>query len=119
VAGQGKQEGGWQRTYWIRPNVSPSQMAHVLVLGDPVRAPSDQDLATAWGIRLTETTVADTAARAVAPDFASPAQPGRPQARPQAPRRRDPTPELPGRPVFPGEQRVPPGFQPPRDTTRR
>jgi rod shape-determining protein MreC len=84
VAGQGKQEGGWQRTYWIRPNVSPSQMSHVLVLGDPVRAPSDQDLATAWGIRLTETTVADTAARAVAPDFASPAQPGRPQARPRA-----------------------------------
>jgi rod shape-determining protein MreC len=119
VVGQGQQEGGWQRTYFIRPNVSPAQMSHVLVLGDPVRAPSDQDLAAAWGIRLTETQVADTAARAVAPDAATPGQPARPQPRPrpQAPRPRprpaDPTPELPGTPVFPGEPRVPEGVAPP------
>ncbi|HEX2204002.1 MAG TPA: rod shape-determining protein MreC, partial [Longimicrobium sp.] len=54
VVGQGKEPGGWQRTYYIRPLVTPAQMSHVLVLGAPVRAPSDQDLAAAWGIRLTE-----------------------------------------------------------------
>jgi rod shape-determining protein MreC len=119
VVGQGRQEGGWQRTYFIRPNVSPAQMSHVLVLGEARATASDTDLAAAWGIRLTEAQVSDTAQRAVAPDAATPAQPNRPapRPRPQAPRPRprpaDPTPELPGRPVFPGEERVPEGVQPP------
>ena len=122
VVGQGRAEGGWQRTYYIRPNVSPAQMQHVLVLGGEVRAPSDQDLAGAWGIRLSETTVADTSARAVAPDAATPQAPARPQPRQQPARPRprprpvDPTPELPGRPVFPGQPRVPPGVEPPPGT---
>ena len=118
VVGQGKEAGGWQRTYYIRPMVSPAQMAHVLVLGEPVRAPSDQDLASVWGIRLAESAaVADTSARAVSPDAAAPTAGQRTQERPKQtrPRRRrvDPTPELPGRPVFPDEPRVPPGQQPP------
>ena len=123
VVGQGKAEGGWQRTYYIRPNVSPAQMSHVLVLGEPVRAPTDQELAAAWGIRLTETAVTDTSARAVAPDAATPVAPTRPQPRAQParprPRRVDPTPELPGRPVFPGQPRVPEGFEPPKQGTPR
>ena len=108
VIGEGKEPGGWQRTYFIRPQVNPSQMSHVLVLGTPTQGRSDQDLASAWGVRLTQAQVADTSARAVAPDAATPmarpaarqAAPERPQPR-QRPRPRDPTPELPGKPVFP------------------
>jgi hypothetical protein len=87
-------------------------MSHVLVLGDPVAGLSDQDLASAWGVRLTQSQVADTSARAVAPDAAAPVRASsgpRPAAaarrRPPAPRRRDPTPELPGKPVFPTPRR--------------
>jgi rod shape-determining protein MreC len=106
VIGEGKEPGGWQRTYFIRPLVAPSQMSHVLVLGEPMQGRSDQDLASAWGVRLTEAQVADTSARAVAPDAATPmARPAPRQAAPERarprPRPRDPTPELPGRPVFP------------------
>jgi hypothetical protein len=108
VIGEGKEPGGWQRTYFIRPQVNPSQMSHVLVLGAPTQGRSDQDLASAWGVRLTQAQVADTSARAVAPDAATPmarpaarqAAPERPRPRPR-PRPRDPTPELPGKPVFP------------------
>jgi len=108
VIGEGKEPGGWQRTYFIRPLVNPSQMSHVLVLGEPMQGRSDQDLASAWGVRLTQAQVADTSARAVAPDAATPmarpaprqAAPERPRPRPR-PRPRDPTPELPGKPVFP------------------
>jgi rod shape-determining protein MreC len=127
VIGEGKQPGGWQRTYFIRPLVNPAQMSHVLVLGSPTGGESDQNLAAAWGVRLTSTQVADTTARAVAPDAATPMAPvtarpaqapPRPRPRPR-PRRVDPTPELPGRPVFPGEARVPPGFKPPQNPTPR
>lgn len=114
VIGEGKQPGGWQRTYFIRPLVPLSRMSHVLVLGDPQTGQSDQNLAAAWGVRLTQTQVADTSARAVAPDAATPmaplaprpaaTSPPRPRPRPR-PRRVDPTPELPGRPVFPGTPR--------------
>jgi rod shape-determining protein MreC len=118
VIGEGKEPGGWQRTYFIRPLVNPAQMGHVLVLGDPVAGRSDQDLAAAWGVRLGNAQVSDTTARAVAPDAAapvsaaaarpSPAPPPAPvRARPR-PARRDPTPELPGRPVFPGQPIPPP-----------
>jgi hypothetical protein len=86
-------------------------MSHVLVLGAPMQGRSDQDLASAWGVRLTQAQVADTSARAVAPDAATPmarpggaraAAPETPRPRPRRPARRDPTPELPGKPVFPG-----------------
>ena len=107
VIGEGKEPGGWQRTYFIRPLVNPSQMSHVLVLGAPMQGRSDQDLASAWGVRLTQAQVADTSARAVAPDAATPmARPARARRRPTPrprprPRRRDPTPELPGSPSSP------------------
>ncbi|HYJ81017.1 MAG TPA: rod shape-determining protein MreC [Longimicrobiaceae bacterium] len=125
VVGQGKAAGGWQRTYYIRPNVTPARMSHVLVLGPPGGTATDQSLAASWGIRLTDTQVADTSRRAVAPDAATPQAPTlpgprAPAARPRPrPRLVDPTPELPGRPVFPGQPRVPPGAPPPADTTRR
>ncbi|HYW12649.1 MAG TPA: rod shape-determining protein MreC, partial [Longimicrobium sp.] len=61
VAASGTDPDGWQRIYYVRPLVSPSQLGHVLVLGSPVRAPSDQDLASAWGVRLTAPARADTA----------------------------------------------------------
>ena len=106
VISEGKEPGGWQRTYFIRPLVAPPQMSHVLVLGAPMQGRSDQDLASAWGVRLTQAQVADTSARAVAPDAATPmARPAARQAAPERPRPRprprDPTPELPGKPVFP------------------
>lgn len=123
VVGSGRAEGGWQRVYYVAPLVSPAQMVHVLVLGDPVRARTDQDLAAAWGVRLAESVRADSAQRGVSPDAAAPApapRPQRPASRPTRPRPRrvDPTPELPGRPVFPGEPRVPEGVPPPSDNPR-
>jgi rod shape-determining protein MreC len=121
VIGEGKEPGGWQRTYFIRPLVNPAQMGHVLVLGDPIPGRSDQDLALAWGVRLGNAQVSDTTARAVAPDAGAPVNaaaaapaPAPPPAaaverpRPRRPARRDPTPELPGRPVFPGQPIPPP-----------
>jgi rod shape-determining protein MreC len=118
VVGEGRTEAGWQRAYLIRPQVTPAQMTFVLVLGEPVRAPTDRDLAAAWGVRLVDSPAEDTARR-VAPDAATPAaQPAQPAAPPAQPRpqppaarpppRVDPTPQLPGRPVFPGEPQVPP-----------
>ena len=118
VAGSGKDPNGWLRIYYVRPLVSPAQMRHLLVLGDPVRAPTDQDLASAWGVRLAGRVRSDTV-RGLSPDAATPAAPAaptRPATRPaQRPRPRmvDPTPELPGRPVFPGQPRVPEGVPPP------
>ena len=50
-------EGGeaeWQRNYLVQPLVGPSEMAYVLVLGDPQRSMEGQDLALVWGIRPTE-----------------------------------------------------------------
>lgn len=118
VVGSGTDPNGWLRIYYVRPLVSPAQMGHVLVLGEPVRAPTDQDLASAWGVRLSGRVRVDST-RVVSPDAATPAAPQaprrttpRPAARPR-PRRVDPTPELPGRPVFPGEPRVPEGVTPP------
>jgi rod shape-determining protein MreC len=116
VVDSGTAQGGWQRVYYIQPMVSPEQMTHVLVLGEPVRARTDQDLAAAWGVRLAHDARPDSAAQLVSPDAAAPV--GRPQPRrtqPQRPRPRrvDPTPELPGRPVFEGEPRVPEGLPPP------
>ena len=133
VFASGKDPRGWQRIYYVRPLVSPAQLGHVLVLGAPTRAPSDQDLAAAWGVRLTAPARADTAP-ALSPDAATPAAPRTAPrttttTRP-APRRTrpvDPTPELPGRPVFPGQPRVPEGMPAPsnpggqgaaRDTSR-
>jgi rod shape-determining protein MreC len=122
VAGEGKDPGGWQRIYYVRPLVTPGQVSHVLVLGDPVQGASDQNLAAAWGVRLTAPAPADSAARGLSPDAAAPARPAaaapRPAApRPAAPRPRprpvDPTPELPGRPVFPGEPQAAPATQNP------
>jgi rod shape-determining protein MreC len=131
VAASGTDPDGWQRIYYVRPLVSPAQLGHVLVLGAPIRAPSDQDLASAWGVRLTAPARADTAP-ALSPDAATPAAPRTTAPRPAAarprprPRQVDPTPELPGRPVFPGQPRVPEGLPAPtnpgggaaRDTSR-
>lgn len=133
VAASGTDPRGWQRIYYVRPLVSPAQLGHVLVLGPPVRAPTDQDLAAAWGVRLTAPVRTDSAAPVLSPDAATPAAPRATAPRPTTPRpaqrRRpvDPTPELPGRPVFPGQPRVPEGMPAPtnpggqgaaRDTSR-
>jgi cell shape-determining protein MreC len=124
VTGEGRTPTGWQRTYLVRPLVTPAQMGYVLVLGELVRAPTDRDLASAWGVRLDDSPAPDTVPR-VAPDAATPpatAQPQQPQPQAQQPPaqprprqapRVDPTPQLPGRPVFPDEPRVPPGMPAP------
>jgi rod shape-determining protein MreC len=119
VAGSGTDPRGWQRIYYVRPLVSPAQLSHVLVLGPQERARTDQDLATAWGVRLAPEMARPDTARTLSPDAATPApqrQAAPPAERPrpqQRPRRVDPTPELPGRPVFPDEPRVPEGLPPP------
>jgi rod shape-determining protein MreC len=121
VAGSGTDPRGWQRIYYVRPLVTPAQLSHVLVLGPQERARSDRDLAAAWGVRLATDQARSDTARALSPDAATPAPQQAPQAapapRPAAPRpqprRVDPTPELPGRPVFPDEPRVPEGMPPP------
>jgi rod shape-determining protein MreC len=124
VAGSGADPRGWQRIYYVRPLVTPAQLSHVLVLGTQEGTRSDRDLAAAWGVRLAPETARPDTARPLSPDAATPApvqqpqpqqQPARPApARPRpAPQRVDPTPELPGRPVFPGEPRVPEGMPPP------
>jgi lipoprotein-anchoring transpeptidase ErfK/SrfK len=98
-------------------------MSHVLILGAPTKAPTDQDLAAAWGVTLSaeERDSARATGPAVSPDAAAPAAPARPRPRATAPRpqqqRRpaivDPTPELPGRVVDPNAPRVPPGLPAP------
>ena len=60
IAGAESEEGGWRRSYLVRPMVNPGEMAHVLVLGQPREAGTDPDLAAAWGIRIDPS--ADTAA---------------------------------------------------------
>lgn len=128
VAGSGTDPRGWQRIYYVRPLVTPAQLSYVLVLGPEERGRSDQDLAAAWGVRLAPETARPDTARPLSPDAATPGPPPaqtRPaQTQPQRPaprpRRVDPTPELPGRPVFEGEPRVPEGLPPPtqpRQTT--
>jgi rod shape-determining protein MreC len=122
VAGAGRAAGGWQRVYYIRPLVKPVQMSHVLILGAPTKAPTDQDMAAAWGVRLDAAPKRDSAsAAAVSPDAAAPmapapvrrrAAPARPRAAPR-PTFVDPTPELPGRAVQPDAPRVPEGLPPP------
>lgn len=135
VVGSGRAGGGWQRTYYIRPLVAPAQAGHVLVLGEPSRAPTDQDLAAAWGVRLTGAPPADTTRRTVAPDAATPAAPAAPvpaatvapapaataAPRPAQPRPRPrPTPgtTVIGRPVDPDRPRVPEGLPPPPNNRR-
>jgi rod shape-determining protein MreC len=122
VAGSGTDPRGWQRIYYVRPLVTPAQLSHVLVLGPEERGRSDQDLAAAWGVRLATETARPDTARPLSPDAATPGRPPageRPQASPQPsrpaprPRQVDPTPELPGRPVFPNQPRVPEGLPPP------
>jgi rod shape-determining protein MreC len=122
VAGSGTDPRGWQRIYYVRPLVTPAQLSHVLVLGPEERGRSDRDLAAAWGVRLATETARPDTARPLSPDAATPGRPPaeeRPQAQPQPsrpaprPRQVDPTPELPGRPVFPGQPRVPEGLPPP------
>jgi rod shape-determining protein MreC len=123
VTGVGRAEGGWQRVYYIRPLVSPAQMSHVLILGAPTKALTDEDLAAAWGVSLSAQVRRDSARAGgpVSPDAAAPtaprARPAAPRPRPQAPQRRpqfvDPTPELPGKPVDPNAPRVPEGLPPP------
>jgi rod shape-determining protein MreC len=124
VTGAGRAEGGWQRVYYIRPLVSPAQMSHVLILGQPTRANTDQDLAAAWGVSLSAEVRRDSAraGQAVSPDAATPVTPTRPRPAPRrtapAPQQQrpaivDPTPELPGRVVDPNAPRVPPGLPAP------
>jgi rod shape-determining protein MreC len=57
------EKGTWQRSYYLQPVVTPTQATHVLLLGQPGAAESVQDLAAAWGVRLTGAPPADSAVR--------------------------------------------------------
>lgn len=54
VVGTDQQEGGWQKSYLLRPLVSPGEMAYVLVLRGREPAVAGRDLAASWGIRVAE-----------------------------------------------------------------
>ncbi|HET6229130.1 MAG TPA: rod shape-determining protein MreC [Longimicrobiaceae bacterium] len=130
VSGSGKDKTGLaQRAFYIRPMVSPTQAAHVLVLGQRTAAPSDQDLAAAWGVRLTGAPPADSlvtpAGTPVVPGGASatPAAGATPvpaeRPKPAAPRPRGP--RLLGRPITHPEPAVqaPPATTPTTPPPRR
>jgi rod shape-determining protein MreC len=94
VAGVEGAETSWQRTYLIRPMVSPSEMEYVLVLGGPREGLSGQNLATTWGIRMQQPAT-DTAAARAAEEAAQAAMRAaererQRQAAPQAPRETGP-----------------------------
>ncbi|HEX2190281.1 MAG TPA: rod shape-determining protein MreC, partial [Longimicrobiaceae bacterium] len=75
VVGTESQASTWQRTYLIRPFVSPGEVTHVLVLGEPRAGATDRDLAAAWGIRLREGPAPDSVVLPVAPPAPAPARP--------------------------------------------
>lgn len=108
VVGPEEEEGGWRRSYLLRPAVTPTEMTHVLILGEPAEGNASPDLALAWGIRTSAP--ADTAPQTpqlpggavLGPAPAStpaPAPRSAPAVRPEpaAPRQRGP--RLLGRPV--------------------
>jgi rod shape-determining protein MreC len=82
VVGAQSDASSWQRIYLIRPLVSPDEMSHVLVLGTPRNTTTDQDLASAWGIRLRQGPPPDSLLLPRAPA----AQPAVAGARPTQPR---------------------------------
>lgn len=109
----------WQRTYTLVPLVSPTEIAHVLLLGDTIRAGAANDLAAAWGVRLTGAPPVDSAGR-LAPDAATPATPAQPAVtQPAARPRPRPGTRLLGRPVDTTRARTPPGLPAPRADTSR
>lgn len=124
VVGTESEAGSWQRIYLIRPFVTPAEMTHVLVLGEPQAGATDRDLAAAWGIRLREGPAPDSVVLPVAPPAApAPAAAAPPRAsggesRPAAPRPRGP--RLLGRPVDRPQETPATPAQPqtPPDTTR-
>ncbi len=114
IAGAESEEGGWRRSYLVRPMVNPGEMDHVLVLGDPTQAGGDPDLAAAWGIRLNPAT--DTAQGApqlpggavLAPPAAQPSSPSPPRPAPATPAPAAPRPapgtRILGSPVQPANR---------------
>jgi rod shape-determining protein MreC len=97
VAGLENTGEDWQRNYVIRPAVSPTEMAYVLVLGEPQGVVDGQDLATYWGIRPVDPPAApETQAAPAGPPPARPAAQAAPQ--PTAPPQQESS-QLPGVPV--------------------
>lgn len=109
-----RNSGSWQRVYLVRPTVGRAEMSHVLVLGERSARTTDQDLASAWGIRLTDATFPDSVVVPVAASPPTTPVSAPPQAAPPRPRgivrpERADGPPLLGTPVE----------RPPVDGTRR
>lgn len=66
VAGVEGAETSWQRTYLVRPSVSPSEMEYVLVLGAPRETLAGRNMASNWGIQSVSAEPDTAAARAAA-----------------------------------------------------
>jgi rod shape-determining protein MreC len=98
VVGTESVASSWQRIYLIRPFVSPAEMTHVLVLGEPQGGATDRDLAAAWGIRLREGPAPDSVALPVAPPV--------PAAATAAPTRTAPTQTAPSQQPRPSRPRL-------------
>lgn len=85
VAGAEDAGTSWERTYLVRPQVGPSEMEYVLVLGAPRATVSGDNLAATWGIDVAPTLRVDSAAAAEAERAAneaanpSPAEPSGPR----------------------------------------
>jgi cell shape-determining protein MreC len=105
-------EDEWQKSYIVRPVVTPGEMTYVLVLGRRGEGATGADLAASWGIRVAEERPGQDTLRAQAearagepiPGLEAPA-PAQPAAQPQPSR-----PRLLGTPVQRPED--PPGGQP-------
>ncbi len=69
VAGTEDAEGGWRKSYLLRPLVSPAEMSHVLVLAGTRESLDDHDLALSWGIQLPAPSAVDSAALATPPSL--------------------------------------------------
>jgi rod shape-determining protein MreC len=75
IAGLDQEEAGWQRSYLLRPMVSPAEMAYVLVLGPRDPNLAGRDLAASWGIAVADQVAIDTTQLALPPAAAEPQQP--------------------------------------------
>jgi len=112
VVGTESEASSWQRIYLIRPFVSPAEMNHLLVLGEPKAGTTDRDLAAAWGIRLREGPAPDSVLVPTAPPATASGSMAPPAAAPSAgtarPQPARPTQRLLGREVQPSTQTTPP-----------
>jgi cell shape-determining protein MreC len=92
-------EDQWQKSYVVRPIVSPGEMTYVLVLGRRTEGMSGADLAQSWGIRVAQDRPARDTLRIEEPGAMPPAATPSPAQAAPPPQPRPRQPRLLGEPV--------------------